>query len=101
MISEQIIIFDSDPAPDGFYKPGALYAIWDTRNRIIGEYLGHHAAYGLPEFRPLIWEGLDAEPLRHVCAGPRARVKLVDIQKMPQDAEITQKNLVQIMNKVE
>lgn len=58
---------------------GERYAIWDEANRIIGEFVGWW--YGLPEFRPLIWDGLDAEPLRHICAGPRAFVQAVAISQ--------------------
>ena len=56
------------------FRAGALYAIWDEANHIIGEYIGHHAGLGLPEFRPLDWRGPDAEPGRTICAGPRAQV---------------------------
>ena len=62
-------------SPTDFYYKNALYAVWDRHNRIIGKYVGHNAGYGLPEFIPLIWEGEDAEPLRHVCAGPKAWVR--------------------------
>jgi len=54
---------------------GEWYAIWDEANRIIGEFLGWYQ--GLPEFRPLVWEGEEAEPCRTVCAGPRARVRAI------------------------
>ena len=70
-----LIIRAGDRAPAGFYRPGALYAVWDGANQIVGEYLGHHPGYGLPEFRPLVWRGPEAEPLRHICAGPRAQVQ--------------------------
>ena len=56
---------------------GALYAVWDRHNRIIGEYIGHNADYGLPEFLPLVWEGEDAEPLRCICAGRLANVRFI------------------------
>ena len=62
-------------SPTGFYRRNALYAVWDSRNRLVGEYVGHHVGYGLPEFIPLVWEGEDAEPLRRVCAGPKAYVR--------------------------
>jgi len=68
---------DACRSPDDFYRIGALYAIWDSLNQIIGEYVGHHAGYDLPEFRPLIWDGPDAELGRTVCAGPRARVRAI------------------------
>jgi len=77
IIGTGLIIRARDIPPVGFYRPGALYAVWDTRNRIIGEYISHHAGYDLPEFNPLIWEGQDAEPLRHICAGPMARIQPV------------------------
>ena len=59
------------------FRAGALYAIWDEANHIIGEYIGHHAGLGLPEFRPLVWEGEEAEPCRNVCAGLRAQVRAI------------------------
>ena len=59
------------------YRLGALYAIWDETNRIVGEFVGWYQ--GLPEFHPLIWEGMDAEPLRNICAGPKANVRPVDV----------------------
>ena len=62
---------------------GALYAVWDRHNRIIGEYIGHNADYGLPEFLPLVWEGEDAEPLCSVCAGPYAFVQAINAQPIP------------------
>lgn len=71
------VILASERAPDGFYAPGRLYFIWDARNRILGAYMGHNEALGLPEFRPIIWEGDDAEPLRRVCAGRRAWVRAI------------------------
>ena len=59
------------------FKHGALYAIWDRHNQIVGIYLRHNPDYDLPEFRPLDWRGPDAEPGRTVCAGPRAQVKAI------------------------
>ena len=55
---------------------GERYAIWDEASRIIGEFVGWYQ--GLPEFRPLVWEGQEAEPLRNICAGPRANVRPVN-----------------------
>ena len=60
------------------FRVGALYAIWDEANRIIGEFVGWYQ--GLPEFRPLIWDGPDAEPCRTICAGPRAWVQAITDQ---------------------
>jgi hypothetical protein len=59
------------------FKLGTLYAIWDESNRIIGEFVGWYK--GLPEFIPLVWEGEESEPLRYVCAGPKASVRPVDV----------------------
>ena len=69
-----ITLLAADRSPDGFYRIGALYAVWDSLNQIVGEYVGHNTGYDLPEFRPLIWDGPGAEPCRTVCAGPRARI---------------------------
>ena len=63
------------------YRTGALYAIWDRHNRIVGVYLRHNPEYGLPEFLPLDWRGSDSEPCRSVCAGPRARVQIIRIRQ--------------------
>jgi len=57
------------------FREGALYAIWDEANQIIGEFVGWYQ--GLPEFRPLAWRGPDAEPGRTVCTGPRAQVQAI------------------------
>ena len=77
IVGTGITFLAADRSPAGFYRIGALYAVWDSLNQIVGEYIGHHAIYDLPEFRPLAWRGPDAEPGRTVCAGPRAQVKAI------------------------